>query len=481
MLFNSIQFLVFFVIFYIVYLCLHRRLKWRNRALLVGSYIFYGSWNWHFLGLIIFSTVVDFNIGRWITRYDIDNPSHQNIRKRLLISSVLINIGILGVFKYFNFFADSFIEFTSLFGLQVNSLTLELILPIGISFYTFQTLSYTFDVYRGKLDSVDSLLDFATFVAFFPQLVAGPIERAANLLPQIQSTFPIRVHQIHAGLYLVIWGLFQKIVIADNAALIVNLIFDNDQSRGIEILVGIFAFTFQIYGDFSGYSDIARGIAKLLGFELMVNFRLPYFAMNPSDFWNRWHISLSTWLRDYLYFSVGGNRKGTFKTYRNLMITMLLGGLWHGAAWNFILWGFYQGIILVIYRLFERKPMHIQPWSGQYNYIIVMLKMVVMFILTMTGWFIFRVQSLDQLSQMIYTILNMDTLALSSNIMRLFTAFTWHITILIVFNLWQYRSRNLLVVIHQHWFIQSTIFWFLILWMIAFSSRFSLEFIYFQF
>lgn len=482
MLFNSNQFLHFFVVFYILYLLFQKRIKWRNSLLLVGSYVFYGSWNWSFLGLIIFSTLVDFNIGRLLSRYQIDNPAHRKTRKYLLAISLLINLGILGFFKYFNFFVDSFVDFIGLFGLQVDNVTLSIILPVGISFYTFQTLSYTFDVYRGKLDAVDSLLDFAAFVAFFPQLVAGPIERASNLLPQMQSSRLIRVQDIHAGLYLIIWGLFQKIVIADNAAVVANTVFnDHLQYAGIDILVGIVAFAFQIYGDFSGYSDIARGISKLLGFELMINFRLPYFAMNPSDFWNRWHISLSTWLRDYLYISLGGNRKGEAKTYRNLMITMILGGLWHGAAWNFVLWGAYHGAILAIYRRFEQRPMHQDPWSGQYSYLIVGFKMLLMFMLTLIGWLIFRVESLEQLLQMITSAFNFTTFILSASVYELFQPLTWHITILMMFNLWQYRSRNLLAVTHSHWLIQSLILCFLILWMLVFSVRESLEFIYFQF
>jgi len=482
MLFNSTQFFLFFIIFYSLYLLVHKRLRWRNLLLLVGSYIFYGSWNWTFLGLILLSTLVDYRVGQLIARRSPDKPADKRSRQRLLFVSVFVNLGVLGVFKYFNFFADSFVDLLNVFGLQADDITLHVLLPVGISFYTFQTLSYTIDVYRGKLEPVDNLVDFATFVAFFPQLVAGPIERATNLLPQIQSIRPIRIEQIHSGLYLILWGLFQKVVIADNAAILANTIFNSyEQYSGIEILVGVLAFTFQIYGDFSGYSDIARGISRLMGIELMVNFRLPYFALNPSDFWNRWHISLSSWLRDYLYIPLGGNRKGTAKTYRNLMITMVLGGLWHGAAWNFVIWGFYHGTILVLYRLFERKPMHENPWSGRYNYLIVGFKMLVMFGLTLFGWMIFRVESMEQLFHMTTALFDMRTAALSATVYELFQPFSWHIIILMFFNLWQYRSRNLLVVLHSHWLVQSIILCFLLLWMVAFGARESIEFIYFQF
>lgn len=480
MLFNSTQFFLFFIVFYFIYLIVKKNVKLRNVVLLGGSYIFYGTWNWHFLGLIIFSTLVDYNIGHRLGQYDIDNPAHKKIRRWFFLLSVVSNLGVLALFKYFNFFTDSFVGLSQIIGLQVNPITLDILLPVGISFYTFQTLGYTFDIYRGHLKAVDNLLDFATFVAFFPQLVAGPIERASNLLPQIQSRLSIQPHQLHAGFYLILWGLFQKIVIADNAALIVNLVFENNKSTGPEVLIAILAFTFQIYGDFSGYSDIARGISKLLGFELMVNFRLPYFAVNPSDFWNRWHISLSTWLRDYLYIPLGGNRQGKIITYRNLMVTMVLGGLWHGAAWNFVIWGFYHGMILIIYRLVERQPMHRSPWSGEYNYLTVILKMYVMFGLTMLGWFIFRLESFEQFTWMWQAILDMNP-TIDGNIARLFNVLQWHLVILFLFNLWQYRSRNLLCVLHQKPVIQVLIYCFLLTWIVAFSARFSVEFIYFQF
>ncbi len=480
MLFNSNTFFIFFVTFYILFLLCRNRLWWRNRIILMASYIFYASWNWQFLFLIIFSTLIDYNIGRALGQVDPQDDSTK--RRTLLLLSVGINLGILGIFKYFNFFADSFVGLFSILGLQVDAISLQVILPVGISFYTFQTLSYTFDVYRGKLEPVDNLIDFATFVAFFPQLVAGPIERASSLLPQIQSICKINAAQINAGLYLIIWGLFQKIVIADNAAVIANEVFNkHTQYAGLDILIGVLAFSFQIYGDFSGYSDIARGISKLMGIELMVNFRLPYFAMNPSDFWNRWHISLSTWLRDYLYIALGGNRKGSFNTYRNLMITMLLGGLWHGAAWNFVLWGAYHGTILVTYRLFERKPMHQNPWSGEYNYWVVAGKMIFMFGLTMLGWMIFRVESLQQFVEMLSALISITTFSLSSSIATISQLFAWHILIFMAFNLWQYRTRNLLIVVHKHWLVQSIILCVLLLWIVAFGARESVEFIYFQF
>ncbi|MEC4985962.1 MAG: MBOAT family O-acyltransferase, partial [Oscillatoria sp. PMC 1076.18] len=319
-------------------------------------------------------------------------------RKLLLTVSLLTNLSILGFFKYFNFFVDSLIQLFNWLGIAADPLTLNIILPVGISFYTFQTLSYTIDVYRGKLIPAKNLLDFAVYVAFFPQLVAGPIERAENFLPQVTHPRKLNLAQINAGLFLILWGYFKKVVIADNIGLIANAVFnDYTDYQGIDVIIGILAFTVQIYGDFSGYSDIARGISKLMGFELMVNFKLPFFALNPSDFWARWHISLSTWLRDYLYIPLGGNRQGTFNTYRNLGITMLLGGLWHGAAWNFVIWGAYHGLILIIYRIVSRKREHLDPWSGKYSYPYILAKMLLMFILANLGWVIFRCVSLEQM------------------------------------------------------------------------------------
>lgn len=478
MLFNSSQFIEFFVIFYILYLFVRQRLHLRNILLLIASYIFYASWNWMFLSLIMISTFVDYNIGRKLGKTPDDTKSQQRKRKILLLQSLAVNLGILGIFKYFNFFADSFADLLHLFGITADPLTLNVILPLGISFYTFQTISYTFDIYRKQLKPVESFIDFATFVAFFPQLVAGPIERASRLLPQIQSVLPIRLDQVYTGLYLILMGYFKKVVIADNAAIVANEIFNNYSTyQGLDIVLGVLAFAFQIYGDFSGYTDIARGIAKLMGFELMLNFRLPYFAVSPSDFWNRWHISLSTWLRDYLYIPLGGNRKGTYKTYRNLMITMLLGGLWHGAAWNFVLWGAFHGAILVLYRM-------IGDFTHKYGYstpdkLFTPFKIILMFSLTLIGWLFFRAESIEQISGMITNALQFGTL--KTPIPFIMENLGWHIIILMILELWQYRSKNLLIVTRTHWLFQSILYTFLVLWITIFAVRESVEFIYFQF
>ncbi len=346
MLFNSAEFALFMVVVYGAYLVLEH--KWQNRMLLAASYVFYGAWNWRFLSLILISTALDYVCGMRV--YRAERPAR---RKLFLFLSVFGNLSILGFFKYFNFFAEGLTELLNSFGFVVRPYLTDIVLPIGISFYTFQTLSYTIDIYRGKLKPTRNVVDFALFVAFFPQLVAGPIERARNLLPQISSRRTLKADWFYEGCYLIFWGLFQKMVVADNLAKLVDPIFGRLEYTAGEVLLVMYAFSFQILCDFAGYSNIARGVARLLGFEIMVNFRLPYFATNPQDFWRRWHISLSSWLRDYVYIPLGGGRKNGITTCRNLLVTMLLGGLWHGAAWTFVFWGVYHAILLMAYRCVE--------------------------------------------------------------------------------------------------------------------------------
>ncbi|MGB7441865.1 MAG: MBOAT family O-acyltransferase [Coleofasciculaceae cyanobacterium] len=456
-----------------MYLLLNRNTKAQNILLLVASYIFYGWWDWRFLSLLALSTVVDFSVGKQLQR---TKSNHQ--RKVLLAISIIFNLCLLGFFKYFNFFADSLISISTVAGLQLDWVTLNIVLPVGISFYTFQTMSYTIDIYKGKLKPLKNFLDFALFVSFFPQLVAGPIERATTLIPQITSPRHLKIEQINAGLFLLLLGYFKKVVVADNLATIANEVFNNySQYQGVDIIVGILAFTVQIYGDFSGYSDIARGISKLMGFDLMVNFRLPYFALNPSDFWLRWHVSLSTWLRDYLYIPLGGNRQGNFNTYRNLFLTMLLGGLWHGPAWNFVIWGAYQGLILTIYRLFDREPEHKDPWSGKYSYLRVLGKMLLMFILTNIGWMIFRSNSLPQL----FYLLSNVGLAISDKTSDWAYELLFFCLPLFLVQIYQYLTRDLLIITKLNCLVRIPIYSFLLVWICVFAVRQAGEFIYFQF
>jgi alginate O-acetyltransferase complex protein AlgI len=347
MTFNSVTFVVFFAVVLGIYWKAPPR--WRNPILLVSSYVFYGWWDWRFLGLLMISTGVDFTIGRRLHA-----STNDRRRLQLLVTSLVVNLGILGAFKYFGFFVDGAVDLLTSLGIEASPTTLEILLPVGISFYTFQTISYTFDIYRRRIEPTNDLIAFGTYVSYFPQLVAGPIERAQHLMPQILNSarpFPDDSGRREAA-RLILVGLIKKVVLADGVARLANDAFDQaDSASAVVLIVGVVAFGIQIYGDFSGYTDIARGVSKLLGIELIVNFTQPYLSRNITEFWRRWHISLSDWLRDYLYIPLGGNRSGTLATYRNLMITMLLGGLWHGASWNFVIWGGLHGAYLVIHKL----------------------------------------------------------------------------------------------------------------------------------
>jgi alginate O-acetyltransferase complex protein AlgI len=336
MLFNSIEFAVFLPLVFCVYwLFLRKSLRLQNIFLLLASYIFYGWWDPRFLILILLSTGVDFLIGIGLQKYN-----DQFTRKSLLITSIVVNIGILFLFKYYGFFVTNFVEAFRLFGTELSVRSLNIVLPVGISFYTFQTLSYSIDVYRRKLEPTTNFISFAAFVSFFPQLVAGPIERASNLLPQFYKNRVFNYDQCVDGLRQILWGLFKKVVIADNCAEYVNLVFqDYELYNGSSLAIGAFFFSIQIYCDFSGYSDIAIGTSKLFGFTLMRNFSYPYFSRDIAEFWRRWHISLSTWFRDYLYIPLGGSKGGLYKKIRNTFIIFLVSGFWHGANWTFIVWG----------------------------------------------------------------------------------------------------------------------------------------------
>ncbi len=337
MLFNSLDFFIFLPIVFITYwFIFHKKNQVQNLFILFSSYIFYGLWDWRFLFLILASTIVDFFVGQAIHSSDSDKK-----RKLWLWVSVIFNIGLLGFFKYYNFFVDSWTDLLSIFGYELKSTwTLQIILPVGISFYTFQTMSYSLDIYYKRLTPTKDFISFATFVSFFPQLVAGPIERASNLLSQITSKRVFNYTQCTDGLKLILWGLFKKIVIADSIAPIVDDIFANyGEYPASTLILGVSLFSFQVYGDFSGYSDIAIGTAKLFGIELMSNFKFPTFSRNVAEYWQRWHVSLSTWFRHYVYIPLGGNRVGKLKSIRNIIIIFLVSGFWHGANWTFIVWG----------------------------------------------------------------------------------------------------------------------------------------------
>jgi alginate O-acetyltransferase complex protein AlgI len=357
MLFNSISFAIFLPVVFILYwFVLNKSLKIQNMLVLVASYFFYGLWDWRFLFLIFASTLVDYLVG-----IAIDNNNENLKRKKAwLWVSVIFNIGLLGFFKYYNFFADSFIDMFQLFGYTITSTwTLNIILPVGISFYTFQTMSYSLDIYYNRLKPSKDFLSFATFVAFFPQLVAGPIERATDLLGQISSKRVFSQNQIIEGLKLILWGLFKKMVIADALAPMVDDIFTNYSTYPASTLIlGVTLFSFQVYGDFSGYSDIAIGTSKLFGIELMSNFKFPNFSRNVAEYWQRWHISLSTWFRHYIYIPLGGSRVSKLKSVRNICIIFLVSGFWHGANWTFIFWGAFHALAFVPVFLLGRNAIY---------------------------------------------------------------------------------------------------------------------------
>ncbi len=472
MLFNSYIFWVFLAIVLLIYYRLTHR--WQNVFLLIASYVFYGSWNWKFLSLILISTCIDFLVSQRIAQV-----SSAKSRKSLLLISIASNLGILGLFKYYNFFIEQFLFLCRALGLSADVASLNVVLPVGISFYTFQTMGYTIDVYRGVAKPEKRFWDFALYVCFFPQLVAGPIERFNRLMPQIHDRRVWRPEYFVEGLYHVIVGLFKKIVIADNMAPIVNAVFSTptDQLAGTECFLGVLAFAFQIYGDFSGYSSIAQGAARWLGFDLMYNFKMPYFASSPSEFWQRWHISLSAWLRDYLYIPLGGNRRGTINTYRNLMLTMTLGGLWHGAGWTFILWGVYHGVILCAYRFVGNQVRAQRSLVGEIS---TRLKMPVMFVLTLMGWLLFRAESVGQvLGFLRRTTCSWEVTPLSIYLASLIGFFTLP---MLAYEFVLYRCGNdMLWLIRQPWYCRALVYGYCFYMMLLFTSGQPQEFIYFQF
>ncbi|MCK8520574.1 MBOAT family protein [Aquimarina sp. D1M17] len=396
MLFNSLEFLLFFPTVFILYWILKNH-KQQNIVLLISSYIFYAWWDWRFLSLILFSSFVDY-----VSGLKIEASNTQTGKKRWLIISLCSNLGLLAIFKYYNFFANSFADLMGTVGWQVNDLTLNIILPVGISFYTFQTLSYTIDIYRGQFKPTKDVISFLTYISFFPQLVAGPIERASNLLPQIERKRTFKKQWFNEGVFQILVGLFRKIVIADNLGTYVDAVYFNPEIHNSSTLVlATFFYAFQIYYDFSGYSDIAIGTAKLLGFKFHQNFNLPYFSKSITEFWRKWHMSLSFWLRDYLYISLGGNRKGIKITYRNLMLTMLLGGLWHGSSWNFVIWGGIHGLALSCEKFI---------FSFKKNKDFGFLGYIYTFIVVLLSWVFFRAPDLGTSATIIKKILSFDFL-----------------------------------------------------------------------
>lgn len=436
MLFNSFEFLIFLPLVFLGYwFVFQKNLKIQNAFILLASYVFYGWWDWRFLGLIIASSAVDYWCGLMMSTVDsrqstadsasslpeksgiglqkndlsskqpwtVDRGRLTNFRSLVksrelyLTLSILFNLGLLGFFKYFNFFIESATDFIQLLGFQAHASTLNLILPVGISFYTFQTMSYTIDVYRGKMEASKDPIAFFAFVAFFPQLVAGPIERASHLLPQFIKKRAFEYQQGSDGMKLILWGLFKKIVVADNCALLVNPIFENYQTAsGLELIMGAVLFSFQIYGDFSGYSDIAIGTAKLFGFDLMTNFRTPYFSRDIAEFWRRWHISLSTWFRDYVYIPLGGSRVRKAKAIRNIFIVFLVSGFWHGANWTFIAWGGIHAALFIPFFVLGKNRTYLDEGRHLVPSIWEVVQIFGTFSLVTLAWIFFRATSITE-------------------------------------------------------------------------------------
>ncbi|NRD23504.1 MBOAT family protein [Winogradskyella litoriviva] len=403
MLFNSIDFAVFLPIVFILYwFVTQKNLKYQNFLIVLASYVFYGWWDWRFLSLIVFSTIVDYSIGILLSK-------EENNRKRIILlwCSIIVNLGFLGFFKYYNFFLDNLITAFTLFGQELNVSSLKIILPVGISFYTFQTLSYTIDVYKKKLTPTKDFIAFSAFVSFFPQLVAGPIERATNLLPQFYTKRKFEYSKAVDGLRQILWGLFKKIVIADNSARFANEFFNNyNDYGGSGLLLGAIFFTFQIYGDFSGYSDIAIGTSRLFGFNLKQNFAFPYFSRDIAEFWRRWHISLSTWFRDYLYIPLGGSRGGTSMKVRNTFIIFIVSGFWHGSNWTFIVWGLLNAIYFLPLLLMNRNRNNIgiSAEGKLFAPLKDILNISVTFLLTVIAWVFFRADNISHAINYLSTI-----------------------------------------------------------------------------
>jgi alginate O-acetyltransferase complex protein AlgI len=474
--FATVEFGIFFAIVLAVYFVLSHR--WQNRLLLIASYVFYGWWDWRFCSLMLISSLVDYFCGLLVDR--VRHPGYPSGKRKLVLTaSIATNLAILGFFKYYNFFADSLALLAGEVGVRLDPPTWRIILPVGISFYTFQSMSYTIDIYRGKLKAVESLPDMMLYVSLFTQLVAGPIERGAHLVPQIIRPRTILPERFSSGLQLALVGLFKKMVIADNMAVVVNSVYGAADPSGSAVLLGTYAFALQIYCDFSGYTDIARGTARMLGFDICLNFRLPYLAANPGDFWQRWHVSLSSWLRDYLYIPLGGNRHGDWKTIRNLMLTMLLGGLWHGAAWNFVLWGGFHGLLLLAYRRAgdyrREKALTFETRRGWRFWLAVLL----FFHLTCFGWLLFRVENMAQAGRLLTALVTKPFLdPLSLPLLRMVAAAG---VPLALFQLYQYYRRSAEPWVSWPVAVRAAFYVILFYGIVIFGAPEINEFIYFQF
>lgn len=479
MLFNSLDFAIFLPVVFILYWFItNKSLKLQNLLIVIASYFFYGWWDWRFLSLILFSTLVDYSVGIALSK-----QSNEAKRLVLLWVSIVVNLGFLGFFKYYNFFLENFMTAFSFFGTEIKSNSLDIILPVGISFYTFQTLSYTIDIYKRRLEPTKDLIAFSAFVSFFPQLVAGPIERATALLPQFYKKRTFDYAKASDGARQIIWGLFKKMVIADNCAEYANQIFNNSADfNGSTLVLGAVFFTFQIYGDFSGYSDIAIGTSRIFGFDLKQNFAFPYFSRDIAEFWRRWHISLSTWFRDYLYIPLGGSRGSTWLKVRNTFVIFIVSGFWHGASWTFIAWGALNALYFLPLLLRKKNRVYLGPIATKYSFPSFKegINMLITFILTVLAWVFFRAESIEHAATYLSGIFS-GTLFDKPELLP------WEIIILIVlFMSVEWFGRNGLYALDglnktNSSVLKITVSFIVIIVTILYMSNTEQEFIYFQF
>ncbi|HNQ66820.1 MAG TPA: MBOAT family O-acyltransferase [Bacteroidales bacterium] len=482
MLFNSFDFAIFLPCFFLIYwFVFYKNLKWQNAFIVISSYLFYGWWDYRFLSLIAFSTLVDYLVG-----INLNKSDNKIRRKILLIVSLVVNLGLLGFFKYYNFFVDSFADTFRVFGREIGTSSLYVILPVGISFYTFQTLSYTIDIYRKKISPTKDLISFAAFVSFFPQLVAGPIERASNFLPQFFTKRKFDYNLAVDGLKQMLWGFFKKMVIADRCAEYANFVFNNSESlSGGTLILGVFFFAFQIYGDFSGYSDIAIGTAKLFGFNLKQNFAFPYFSRDIAEFWRRWHISLTSWFRDYVYIPLGGSRKSKIVNIRNVIIVFVLSGFWHGANWTFVIWGLLNAVYFIPLLLLNKNRKNIDIVAEHKKGISLkeLGMMIFTFLLTLFAWIFFRAESINHAVQYISTIFS-ETVFVYTKIDNPFKVITTIVLIIIFIYIEWIGRRNKYAIeclsIYKSRFLKWMVFYLIVIMIFVFGGM-QQNFIYFQF